>query len=239
MFKIAIVDSDKSCQTMIEREITTILFNYSFENKIYLFNDPMSFLENTESKNVNLVLMDIKFGEEDGIKYSRLLYDINPIAKVIYITLHTERMPDAFGFNCIGFIDKAKLQTQLHDVINKVIHNFITKNFVQLKTAEGFMIISMEHISCIQIENRKFYLYRDNGTQIQLYYYSINEILEKVKCEYLIQVNRSTLINVINIDSITKKFIKIKGVNQAIPISKVYHLETNKKVSDYINKSNL
>ena len=53
-----------------------------------------------------MVFLDIELEKEDGIEIKDYMMKNMEETKIVFITSHQDRMPEAFGRNVLGFINK-------------------------------------------------------------------------------------------------------------------------------------
>lgn len=83
MYKIAICDDDKSYAEFIEKTIKDNSKDVNIE--IFKYYSSEDFINNI-SKDIDLVFMDYKIDEMNGIDISKYLRKINPNAILVFIT---------------------------------------------------------------------------------------------------------------------------------------------------------
>ncbi len=89
--------------------------------------DGVDVIEKTESLNPDLVLMDLSMPNQSGLDATKTIKERWPDKSVIILTLYEDTVYKELAdeFNADGFIAKSSIKTQLPNVINEKLQNFL------------------------------------------------------------------------------------------------------------------
>lgn len=138
--KVIVIDDEKMQSEALAKTIKAIL-PYSDVTPVWEERDIVDVVEN---KFYNLAILDIRMDqyETDGIKIAKRIVEINPFAKIIFISAFiNEYLPQILPLvqagNILGFTEKKKYEewsVELSELINPYYEN-LDKNPQQLQTA--------------------------------------------------------------------------------------------------------
>ncbi|MDY3748385.1 MAG: response regulator [Sodaliphilus sp.] len=138
--KVIVIDDEKMQSEALAKTIKAIL-PYSDVTPVWEERDIVDVVEN---KFYNLAILDIRMDqyETDGIKIAKRIVEINPFAKIIFISAFiNEYLPQILTLvqagNILGFTEKKKYEewsVELSELINPYYEN-LDKNPQQLQTA--------------------------------------------------------------------------------------------------------
>lgn len=140
----------------------------------------------------DFLFLDIEMSGLDGIQVKEILEKQNHRAKIIFLTSHEERMPDAFGANVIGFLTKPVQEDKLRQIIDKMKLHF-HKSPVEWEEDGKYYSFSAEEISYIEAQDK--YTLVVIGKDKYLVRRTLKAWEELLPEEIFCKINRSFLIN--------------------------------------------
>lgn len=200
MIRIAVCDD--------EREIIDILAEImQEENKKNYYNTFIEKYQNEweftdafeKGKYFDLVLMDIEYGKENGIKLAHRIKEKNPDTKIIFITNHNECIYEAIKVTIEDFIDKSRIQ-EFIESYRKVLDRLMLMEMemFEFQMNRKYVKIFIKDILYFMSEKRYIFLKTREGGNIKEY-----KFIKKL-------------------DSVVEEIEKLCAVNQFIRISKSY-----------------
>lgn len=229
MIKAAIVDDDQGFLEMMSGELEkTRIFG-----EIKTYHDPRKLIDTLGQTTSDVLFLDIEMPNIDGFSVAKALREQPVSPLIVYVTAEEHYMAEAFGFHVIGFLVKAKLQEQLAGIISK-IHEEITYRQVSVETAHGKISIRRDQILMLSCFNRKVTLALQGGIKYELRGRVLNDaVCALAMSEHLIQINRSEVVNLMNVEKIKTNTLFIRGLSQPLMISKYQKAEVLRRFSDY------
>lgn len=123
--KILIADDNR-----INQQLLTYQLNELNSELIFASNGSEAIQLFANSKDIRLVLMDIRMPGMDGIEATRKILELDPSAKVIALSAFS-REDNSFEASAVGFVDYITKPIQkeiLLKVISKYLQQYVTKN---------------------------------------------------------------------------------------------------------------
>lgn len=140
----------------------------------------------------DFLFLDIEMSGLDGIQIKEILERQNNQAKIIFLTSHEERMPDAFGANVIGFLTKPVQEDKFKQIIDKMKHH-IHRSLVEWEEDGKYYSFSAEEISYIEAQDK--YTLVVTGKDKYLVRRTLKAWEELLPEDIFCKINRSFLIN--------------------------------------------
>ncbi|MEA4822363.1 MAG: response regulator [Erysipelotrichales bacterium] len=198
--KIALIEDNVEYSDLLYQRLVNQNINIHLE----IFNDGESFL--MKETNFDLIILDIELPGIDGIKLSKSI--TNKKTKIVFLTSTSDRVYEAFGEKVLGYLLKSNdIQININQLI-KFINQIQVRTSIQIKTELGETEIELNDILKVSKENRKLYITTCKN-KIQVYQSSLSNIYDKTS-DYLIYINKSTLVNAMRIVSFTDKSILLE-----------------------------
>lgn len=227
MIRIAICDDQKiyrkdileHCKRLLPEELVTYECFASGE-ELLESNIPFDFL-----------FLDIEMTGIDGIHIKNLLETQNTHVKIIFLTIHEERMIEAFGAGVIGFLRKPVQEETLLSIIQKM-SLLLNRKTVEWEDSGKLYVIYAEDIRYIEAQDK--YTYVIIGEMKYLVRRSLREWEEILPESDFCKANRSCLVNLNLLDRVKSEIILKDG--KTISISRKYKQEMEKKYKKYLRE---
>lgn len=225
MRNIAIIDSNKDFRELIRKMIDSFPSLSNVDYRIYAYNCADEFLKYLNQIPMDIILLDIEMPVTNGLETAEILRYSKNQAIIIFITSDIDDMKDAFGLNVYGFIDKHEFMTSFPSVFLNC-NEYLERNiYLLFKTNTGNLKVRKNDIIYASFEKRKVALYTKKE-KIYVNLVSLTKFFDLVKsCGNFIYINRSTVINLHYLTSISNYEANLSGILYPILISKEKYKE--------------
>lgn len=229
VYKIGICDDEINYSIQIEHHVKAHFKKSKHKYVVTLYHDTNTLFHDIYS--LDVLFLDIEMGEINGIDIKNQLSKISNACRIIFVTNHAYKMPEAFGKNVYGFILKThleKIDMMLTDIEKEENeHKIITIADICIDTydilyakASGsyttVFTLCREWICCMYLSN----------------------VLKKINGESFMQIHRSYIVNMKYIKNINREYITLAN-NIKLPISRKYRGEVSVKYFAYIRGRSL
>ncbi|WP_234121015.1 LytR/AlgR family response regulator transcription factor [Clostridium hydrogenum] len=233
MLNIAICDDEE----IQRREIVAMLKNiisFDFMNlKIYEFKSGEELI--FCSINFDVILLDIKLDNVNGIEVAKKIRDRNSKTNIIFITAYKDYVFDAFDVRAFNYILKPIDENRLKKIIKLALLEFREDKFIIAKTSSESIKISYNDIIYIESQGRKVKIH--TTYDVIEYYYRISEIEKELSLSNFFRCHKSFIVNFMYVERYTSKYIILKN-SEEIYISK-YRLNDFSKAFMYYLKGEI
>ncbi|WP_284464550.1 response regulator transcription factor [Chryseobacterium sp.] len=164
---------------------------------IKAFNDPKIFLNEIDSLDCNLCILDIEMPGMTGLQVAEL---ISGSKKIIFTTAYKEYAAEAFDLNVVDYVRKPIKKERLVQAFEKAKEQITTvqkKAFIEWNTNIGKTVILTEQIAYIktsEIDSRDKDIILNDGTTIVLKNLNFKNLLEMLPANDFAQVNKKEII---------------------------------------------
>ncbi len=247
--KSVIVDDMESMRVVLKK----LLHNF---DGIEVVGEASSFEQATDiisEERPDLLFLDIDLG---GMTSLDILPRLDYKPMIIFITSHSDFAIKAFELNAVDYILKPISLDRLSKAIEKVTNKWTetngnhNNNGASAETSDDKTHFSPEHIILLNIDNKMFFVnIRDilyiesfgNYTKIfltdgrlSITYNSIKNWSTRLPKELFLQIHRSTIVNVNQVERIDKWTndtgrMTLKNIKEPFEISRSYFFELKKK----------
>lgn len=208
----------------------------NYTHNVITSYDADSCLKATNNSDIDLLIIDIDLGDENGIDVANNIYINNPSIKVIFITAYGKKYYDNIydGLKPQGYIDKP-LQENILKFFIKQVEDDITNNKETFSFSydKKAFIIPQKSIYYFQSDRRLCLITTDQNTYR---FYSKLSDLESKLSENFLRCHHSYIVNSNHIYSVHKREITLTN-GETIPMSNKYsHSVLSWKNKVVINK---
>lgn len=166
----------------------------------------------------DVVFLDIEMPEIDGMSTAQKLRDKNSQSRIIFLTSHTEFMPDAFKVRAFRFLSKPIETERFREAVSEVM-NDVSKEKRLVVNEHGKVInVSVNDIVCFEAFGDGTYLYTRNDfieSSKTLKYW-----LEQVGSEHFFQTHKSYAVALKYIRSVEKTEVDMNYMKTKVPVSR-------------------
>lgn len=205
MLKILIVDDEKLARMELVRLLSKI-HDVEIVGEAINGKQALSFLE---TKTADLVLLDIKMPDMDGIEFAKACTKDVTFA---FCTAYNEHAVEAFELNAFDYIMKPVVFTRLESLINKVRLTQKPEDKIKepqylpddhgllLKFGHDYKIVKVQDINHIESVGNHVALHTSAGkTYLHI---SLSKIEKKLNPKHFFKASRSEIIKINNIKKI-------------------------------------
>ncbi len=205
MIRVLICDDDDYTVRMLEK----IVSENPIIDEIVTFNDGEEVIGYIENNFIDIVLLDIDMPKLDGIETAKIIYDLWPNTKIIFVTAYQDFATDSFAVRPFDFILKPIDIEKVRDDINELATTLSKDNFNSLLSISNNILVKSDgDIYFIKIDDVFFVEKQDKLTLfhtkkgIYKTYANLHKI-EKAFASCFYRVHRSYIANIYNIEKIS------------------------------------
>ena len=213
MIKVGICDDEKLCREQVTNLLEQYFRKKGLQYEVLEYESGMDFLDRGEG--IDLLFLDIEMEGLSGIELKDDLQAEEEI-RIIFVTGHVEGMPEAFGKNVYGFLEKPLDAQKLEKYLGRVLEDMEEDRILVLKGVRGEMAIRQKDIFYFVSEKkysrvigRKGEAFCDMGLQ---------QLEEMLGQKSFFRCHKSYLVNLGNISDANQS-IRLKN-GESIPVSR-------------------
>lgn len=156
---------------------------------------------------IDLLILDIELPGVDGITLKNRIQRKDG-CMILFVTHHDEMMPEAFGKNVVGFVEKRKLCNKLEKYLNQVIDMIDCDIIIEGKyhSKDIMMIHSEREYCCLHFKNGKTILIRS----------SLKKMEQELEEADFVRIDRAHLVHLKYLEHWEKKEVQIAGKRIAV-----------------------
>lgn len=234
MVKIAICDDDK----LIHEEIRELCLAYGrLNNVVFDFMDFFSAEELISYEGESgIIFMDIEMEEMSGLEAKNFLQKRNGSELIIFITSHTELMPEAFGRNVCGFLSKPINTRQFNKIFEQALYLDIISFKINVGDSQNQVYVCSDEIVYIKSDHVYSEVITENASYLMRK--SLDKWEKDLNAYGFYRISKSYIINMSNISNINETVIMKNGEELNIPRGTkkkfvAYYKEYCKKMARY------
>ena len=191
--RIGVCDDEKNIRELISNKIKKEYPN----SEIVFFKSGEELL--LESKDIDILLLDIQMPGRNGIEIARELRKKNKKTILIFVTAMEDYVFEAFDVNAFNYIVKPFNDNRFMDVLNKAINEYNSSGETEQET--NYVIVSnrgmhtkvkIDEIIYAEVFNRKVVIHKIDE---EIEYYGKMSELEALVGESFFRSHRAYLIN--------------------------------------------
>lgn len=229
--RIAICDDMAVFRERIRKEIRA--YNAEFEVKEY--TDGSKLLLETES--FDLIFLDIEMPGTDGMTTAKTLRERGEDVKIVFVTSHDELVYGTFEVAPFGFFRKSQDLEKVGEVLKRAESQMRGQETVLISVGDKQVCVKIKDIVYVEAYGDGVYLYDKKGTAYDERRGTIKKWNEKLKGKEFVQIHRAYLISLLYIENYNDDGVKLKGVAEAVPISRRYAPAFKKAFFEFVGRS--
>ena len=226
MIKVAVCDDEAYMVDKIESYVLKFGVDKHIEFKIYKFYNGEA-LVNSKVE-FDLVFLDIKMQELDGLETGKLLKERNMSVPIVYITSFADESHRAHKVHAFDFVVKPfgfeDIEAVLHDF--KKLDKKISDDFIKVRADTGDELIqNVDEILYFEYKGQRNIIMKtlDDEVLIKGNLYEIYEKLDQLQFTY---THKGFIVNLMQVRSISKGLDKVYLKNgEEVPLSYKKRLE--------------
>ena len=209
MFKIALLDDDKTALLISKGAIESFFQEKNIAISLDAFSSPVNFLAMAKEENYRLVFLDIDMPELNGLEVGEQVKAINPQTDIIYLSQREDLVFDTLKLHPFGFIRKSKIIQDFANVLELFVNTALNTNSENKKItiSSKTETISADIDTIMYIEGNRNYqtFYLKDGSTFDARVL-MGDLEIKLKEHGFIRVHKGYLVNFL--------FIRTIGVNE-------------------------
>jgi len=233
MYNIFICDDNKD----IANDVKSKILSYIPKNIKHLttYNTAYAFRAELKSKKrpLDIVVMDIDLGDDDGIDLSNEILELYPCAQIIFISGYDRYYPKVYDVDHIYFIKKPISEIDLHLALDKAKAKLKTtkREVFYIKTKKGYTCLCLNTIFYFEKDRRKIVAITSDGKYS--FFGKFEDIMDKLNDRF-VRCHNSYVVNLNSAKNMAiNHFDMVNGVK--IPISKTYKDEVSDRFLEYVD----
>lgn len=191
--RIGVCDDEKNIRELISNKIKKEYPN----SEIVFFKSGEELL--LESKDIDILLLDIQMPGRNGIEIARELRKKNKKTILIFVTAMEDYVFEAFDVNAFNYIVKPFNDNKFMDVLNKAINEYNSSGeteqetrYVMVSNKGMHTKVKLDEIIYAEVFNRKVVIHKIDE---EIEYYGKMSELEALVGESFFRSHRAYLIN--------------------------------------------
>ena len=203
--RIGVCDDEKNIRELISNKIKKEYPN----SEIIFFKSGEELL--LESKDIDILLLDIQMPGRNGIEIARELRKKNKKTILIFVTAMEDYVFEAFDVNAFNYIVKPFNDNRFMDVLNKAINEYKSSGeaeqetrYVMVSNKGMHTKVKLDEIIYAEVFNRKVVIHKRDE---EIEYYGKMSELEALVGESFFRSHRAYLINLKYVEKYDAKTI--------------------------------
>ncbi len=236
MIRIGICDDDKRAVEQLRNQLKAVCMH---AYRLSCWNDASSMLgdmEEPDAPATDLLFLDIRLEETNGIELSQEIRRRCPGIRIIYFTAYSEYGQDVFDGHPSGFLLKPIQPERLKRTLDRVIWEIEKDSEIKLHIKNGAEVVTLLSRDILYVESKGRVLeFQIRDGTVHLCYGRLNDYQEKLP-ETFIRCHQSYLVNPRYISRFRGEKIILTDGTQIL-ISRTRRLETRNAFYRYIDET--
>ena len=226
---VAICDDERIITEEIYRKLINLRSDYSVD----LYDSGQSLLNS--QKVYDLILLDIEMPGIDGMKTAEQLRENNKGEFIIFLTGHTEFMPEAFKVKAFRFLSKPINDGDFTEAILQSEKEILNNEKISLTENGRTILIKTNDIVCIEAFGNGTFIH--NRSEVIESHKSLKHWINQLDNERFYQVHKSYLVALMHIKSISARQATMHYMKEPVPISRRKYTYFKNAFFNYIKKN--
>lgn len=222
---IAICDDEEVFIRIVETHIKEYLLNQEIEYTVDRYLSGEDLLEkNPESFPYQLIFLDIKMGDINGLQVAEKLNQRLEEATIVFITSYIDFALAGYKVGAVRYILKndGDFKLEFEECMNSVIQKYRLENRVELfEFHDGEKLVHINQVIYVESTLHRviFHIKGRDGIELHYLYAKLDDVAEKFKGANFFRVHKSYLVNFQFVEQITRYKVTFYD-NKTVSISK-------------------
>ncbi len=212
MLKIAICDDDTLICNELKSIVQALLESIQYEFDIFTFCDGESLIKNiSESNSYDIIFLDVRMNKLNGIQTGKAIRNLfhDERTKIIFVSAIKDYVFEAFDARPVNFIVKPVSKDKVERILKKTIALIEEERGVFIyKSGHYNLSVYLSDIQYFESMLRKVRIV--TSSKSEEYYGTMSDLLD-MNLRNFIQIHRSYLINVSQIDQYKYTSMRMKN----------------------------
>lgn len=234
MWKILICDDDDTFLQNFKKSIINVAGNKVKEIKMFNEKDQLEFYVADHPRENNIIIIDIRLGEDNGIQLARKVLQYQPNSQIIFISGYDGYFLDVYDVDHVYFLRKPIEPEHLERALIRAGEKLrdLEVSMLAITNKQGVHKISFSEILYFESERRRIHLY--TAEDKISFYGKLDDLMEKLDKRFM-KCHNSYIVNITQVKELRDKkfyFNKSKG----IPVSKTYYTDVREAFLEYVGE---
>ena len=227
---VAVVDDDAKDAERLKDLVEAYFARRETPVLIHVYPDGLDFIRSTSVHDI--VFMDIRMDQLDGLDAAHLMRKINSEACLIFVTNMAQFAIKGYEVDALDFILKPATPTSISFLLDKAMKRLSGTGSAafSLKTPDGLISLTMNEVTFVEVFDHNLIYHTTRGD------YTVrgrlSDVMSKLDEKHFAMCNRSFIVNLRHVDQVTSDTLFIG--NHRIPISKSHRKELMKRFSSFL-----
>lgn len=231
--RIAICDDDEYYINIIKKRIEKFQTTL---NTIHLvvdtFQDAKEFQDQFMQDGYDLVYLDIKLSDENGMHIAEALHQSKPDCLIIFITNYMSYFNQSFLVEAFQYMKKPIKEKFFNSELNRAIEKIrVIKQTVIFSMYDNNYVFDTKDIYYIETAYKQYIVHTTRG-EFRGSIHSFQEFKSKHKRYNFFQIQRSFFVNLMYVDTFNFTWVTLK-TGEELSISKFKYQEFKKIMRNY------
>lgn len=201
MLHIAICDDEQTTVAQVEKAVQYFFKTHCIETKVQTYQSGENLqYDLMDGVYFDLLLLDIEMPGVDGMALAKLVYEMLPAAKIIFVTSHLEFAISAYEFAVFRYIPKAEVAEKLPRAFEDFykLYKLERNNFYIVEVKNHVQQIPYRDILYVLKDGKYAVFHLQNHQQIPVRK-TLAKVFEEIESEYFYFADRGCIINLANV----------------------------------------
>jgi len=205
---IAICEDNKNEQGQLKEIINRWVDENKFQVKLLCYECAEDFLFDWPDIEVDLVFLDIKMKEVDGIELAKKIRDKDQAVQIVFTTSFKQYSLKGYETYPLHYLIKPLSSKTILPLLDKVatITSSRTKDMLAFSTSSEIIRLNVGQINYIQMKSHIAEIHSDTGI-VELRK-TIKELLGMLPTHF-VRCHRSVIVNLLKVDCVYSKHLKL------------------------------
>ena len=228
--RVAVLDDDEKMLPYYVEEIASAFQHFGQEAQVKSYPDVQSCLE--EKENIDIIFMDIKLPQDNGITVAEQLLERDSKLGVVFFSNYDSYVWESLRVRPLQFIRKDYFKEELSDAVRLCI-SYYQSQHQQLILNSGQQVHTFQVSEILYLEARGKYVVVHEREREESVRMSFRALEEQVKELPFVKIHRSYLVAVSAVASFQSEEVQL--INGAsLPLSKYRKEEAKKEYVRYL-----
>lgn len=230
-----ICDDDQTVLSELKNVISAFFKDADLSHAVESFVDPSAFLASARSVVPDIAFIDLVIGDVDGYAVAAEIRKISLETEIVFITSFSGKMPDAFAYKPIAFLEKPVRAEAVSDVLKTVMAYHWHKGLSYTVRVKGeWRRIQHKSIEYFESREHRIIVHLTDGGAPVVFPGRLDDVEADLKGMPYARCHKSYIVQISairSLDRVNPGFYTNAGAR--VPISRKYYHRATREFIEY------
>jgi DNA-binding LytR/AlgR family response regulator len=240
ILRVAVCDDERRAISIIAGAVEKAFLEQGVTARVETFGSAKELLERMDGQNFELLFLDIRMPQMDGMELGKMLKGRVDAPEIIFVSSNTERVFETFAIHPFGFVRKNKFLDDIHEVISRYVETMEKetkgKNLVHFKEGQGTVTLNAERVVYVECYRNVQTVHVDGQEEVVRLYSRMETLEQELRPFHFLRVHKGYLVNCRYVKRFDSKSVTLT-TGETLPVGRQKRQAAMDEYMDFVREN--